>query len=188
MFVPFRTACKAKYVPDKTFTFVGSPVFTSPEIIRFQGHDKRADYWAWGVLVYRLVTGCYPFYAKDIDELELYRRICKGSIVLDGAMSVEFRMLIVSLLYPNPDKRLGSGRNGWREIINSSWFVNDESFDIRRLQRQKMSAPWVPDLDNSLDASSFHPDESEMKDLLHQHFPAVSEKHQQIFASFGPQI
>lgn len=143
-----------------------------------------------GSLVYRLVTGKYPFYDKVFDELQLYKRICSGKIELDGKMSVEFCLLIVSILYPNPEQRLGSGRNGWQEIFHSSWFANDDSFDIRRLHMQKVPlVPWVPKLEDPLDASSFHPrDESEMEDLLYQTFPPVGEKQQQIFASFGPQI
>jgi len=176
----------AKYVPGKTYTFVGSPIFTAPEIIRFQGHDKGSDYWAWAVLCYRLVTGKYPFYEKGMEELDLYKRICKGTIELDGQMSVDFRMLMVSILYPNPAQRLGSGRNGWRDIFDSSWFASNQSFDLRRLRRQDLPAPWVPDLKGPLDASRFHPrDESETEDLIRQNFPAVSDK---VFDSFGPWI
>lgn len=177
-----------KYVPDKTYTFLGSPIFTAPEIIRYQGYDASCDYWAWAVLVYRLVTGKYPFYEKGIDELNLYKRICKGSFELDGLMSMEFRMLICTTLYPDPKKRLGSGRNGWRNIVKSPWFVTDGPIDFQRLRRQEIQAPWVPDLKDPLDASSFHPDESEMEDLLHARFPDIAEKQQDIFEGFGPQI
>jgi len=135
--------------------------------------------------------GKYPFYEDGIDELQLYKRICKGKIELDGQMTVEFRLLIASILYPNPSQRLGSGRNGWRDIFNCPWLADDDSLDMRKLRMQKVPAPWVPDLTltDSLDASSFHPrDESEIEDLLRQTFPAISDKHEQIFASFGPQM
>ena len=178
----------AKYVPDKTYTFCGSPIFTAPEIIKFQGYDASCDYWAWAVLVYRLVTGKYPFYEKGIDELNLYKRICRGTFELDGLMSMEFRMLMCGLLYPDPSKRLGSGRNGWKSIVKSPWFATDGAIDFQRLRRQEVPAPWVPDLKDPLDASSFHPDESEMEDLLHARFPDISEKQQEIFEGFGPHM
>lgn len=117
-------------------------------------------------MIYRLVTGRYPFFAADGNELELYKRICRGTLELDGLMTMEFRLLMTSMLYPDPDKRLGSGRNGWIEIISSSWFAND--LDLRKLRRQKITAPWVPNFKDDIDASSFHPDESEMVDLMLQ--------------------
>lgn len=178
----------AKYVPDKTYTFCGSPIFTAPEIIKFQGYDASCDYWAWAVLVYRLVTGKYPFYEKGIDELNLYKRICRGTFELDGLMSMEFRMLMCALLYPDPSKRLGSGRNGWKSIVKSLWFATGGAIDFQRLRRQEIPAPWVPDLKDPLDASSFHPDESEMEDLLHARFSDISEKQQEIFEGFGPHM
>jgi protein kinase A len=178
----------AKYVPDKTYTFVGSPIYTAPEIIRFQGYSGSVDYWAWGILVYRLVTGRYPFFGAEGDELALFKRICRGSLEIDGLMSMEFRLLISSLLYPDPDKRIGSGRNGWKELINAAWFSTDTTLDLRKLRRQKIKAPWVPELKNELDASSFHPNESEMEDLMTKNFPPVEDEQQKIFAPFGTTI
>lgn len=178
----------AKYVPDRTYTFVGSPIYTAPEVLRFQGYANSVDYWAWGILVYRLVTGRYPFFGAEGDELALFKRICRGSLELDGLMTMEFRLLMTSLLYPNPSKRLGSGRNGWEEIMNAAWFSTDSSLDMHKLRRQKIKAPWVPKLKDDLDASSFHPDESEMKDLMLQTFPPVEDEQQQVFAPFGPLV
>lgn len=177
----------AKYVPDKTYTFVGSPIFTAPEIIRFQGYSTSVDYWAWGVLVYRLVTGKYPFFQADGNELALYKRICRGTLELDGLMTMEFRLFITSLLYPNPVKRLGSCRNGWHEISKSTWFC-DPTVDLHKLRRQQISAPWTPNLKDELDASSFHPDKSEIEDLMLQSFPLIEDEQQKVFAPFGPQV
>lgn len=178
----------AKYCPDRTYTFVGSPIYTAPEICRFQGYGASVDYWAWGVLVYRLVTGRYPFFVEGGNELALYKRICRGSLELDGLMTMEFRMLMTRLLYPDPSKRLGSARDGWNEIVSVPWFSNDSAVDIRKLRRQKLKAPWVPELRDELDTSSFHPDESEIEDLMEQTFPAVEDEQQEVFAPFGPCI
>ncbi|CAB9503334.1 MAP kinase-activated protein kinase 2 (Fragment) [Seminavis robusta] len=175
----------AKYVPDKTFTFCGSPMLTAPEIIRYKGYDRGCDNWSWGVVVYRLVTGKYPFYQKGMDELALYKRICRGTFELDGTMSPEFRQLIVSILYPDPTRRLGSRVNGWRDMFASQWFAN---IDLRSLRKQEISAPWVPELKDPLDASRFHPDSSDVEDLMTATLPGISETQQSVFDAFGPQI
>jgi serine/threonine protein kinase len=168
---------------------VGSPLFTAPEIIRYKGHAKASDYWSWAVVVYKMVTGKYPFYTKGMDELKLYKRICKGTFELDGLVSMEFRMLMVSILYPDPSKRLGSHANGWKDIFGSPWLANEyDASELRSLHTQELPAPWIPDLQDRIDASRFHPDASEVDDLVDECFPSISEKEQTIFNSFGPQI
>ena len=162
--------------------------FSLSQCIRFQGHGRASDNWAWAVLVYRLVTGKYPFYKDGIDELQLYKRICKGSLELDGLMSMEFRMLMVAVLYPDPRQRLGSARSGWRDLFASSWLSNDGTIDLGRLRKQGIPAPWTPDIQGDLDASSFHPDSSDLEDLMDRLFPEIADKQQQIFNNFGPQI
>jgi len=180
---------QAKYVPDKTFTFCGSPMLTAPEIIRYKGHDKGCDHWSWAVLTYQLVTGHYPFYEKGMDEVALYKRICKGSFELDGTMSVHFRQLMVGMLYPDARMRLGSRPSGWRDIFGSPWFGNDGKFDLQKLRDRAMEAPWVPDLSkNYVDTSNFHHDASIEDFVQAEKHQSLSQKHQQMFSSFGDYI
>jgi hypothetical protein len=101
-------------------------------------------------------------------------------------MTMDFRLLMTRLLYPDPSKRLGSTRNGWNEIFNAAWFACDPSVDLRLLRLQKLEAPWVPKLTDEL--ASFHPDESKLEDLMVQTFPTVEDEQQEVFAPFGPCI
>ena len=39
----------------------GTPLFMSPEQLKCERADRRADLWAVGVLLFNLVTGSYPF-------------------------------------------------------------------------------------------------------------------------------
>lgn len=168
----------------------------APEIIRSQGYDRGCDNWSWAVLVFRLVTGVYPFYQKGLDELGLYKRICLGRFEMTGNMSIDFRMLMVALLYPDPAQRLGSRVKGWRDIFAAPWFSGDDNddhnddhaFDLSKLRKQSLTAPWVPDLKNPLDSSRFHPDASVHEDLMTAMLPGITEEQQQIFRSFGAQI
>ncbi|KAG7361959.1 serine/threonine protein kinase [Nitzschia inconspicua] len=183
----------SKYVPDdnnsKTFTFCGSPLLTAPEIILYKGHDKGVDYWSWAVTVYRMVTGRYPFFVEGMDELTLYKRICRGTFELDGFVSMEFRFLMVSVLYPDPKQRLGSRAYGWDDIFACPWFANDPSFDLRSLRKRTVKPPWIPPLtDSMLDPSQFHSDYSSFDDWMDDaKCPEIPSDRQSIFASFGPQ-
>ena len=66
----------------------------APETILYKGQNKGVDHWSWAVLVYRLVTAKYPFYQKGMDEIALYKRICKGAFEVNGEMSVMAVVLV----------------------------------------------------------------------------------------------
>ena len=168
-------------------------MLTAPEVIRYKGHDRCCDYWSWAVVVYRLVTGRYPFYEKGMDELALYKRICQGKFDIDGTMSVELRMLLVAVLYPDPTQRLGSRVNGWRDIFASPWFgsSNDDDgsgFDLRKLRNRSLPAPWVPTLKDPLDTSRFQFDWSNVEDMMKSYMPGITADQQKVFENFGPHI
>jgi eukaryotic-like serine/threonine-protein kinase len=52
-------------------TLLGTPSYMSPEQLRGEGIDHRADLWALGVITYRALTGARPFEGKNIGDLIL---------------------------------------------------------------------------------------------------------------------
>ena len=50
-------------------TFIGTPLFASPQIIQNVSYDSKSDLYSIGVCLYLLATTHYPFKVKSYDEL-----------------------------------------------------------------------------------------------------------------------
>jgi serum/glucocorticoid-regulated kinase 2 len=84
----------------------------APELLIGQGYAKAADWWAFGVLMYEILTGLHPFYAQDIEET--HRNILTGLVHILELLDTATRDFLIKLLNPEPESRLG--RNGALEI------------------------------------------------------------------------
>jgi len=50
-------------------TICGSPLYMAPEILLRKPYNKDADTWSCGILLYKLVTGDFPFDGQDLPDL-----------------------------------------------------------------------------------------------------------------------
>ena len=136
---------------EKAMSFCGTPEYLAPEIITMEGHDKMADWWSFGILLFEMLCGLPPFYVENLDKM--YELIKNSSVKFPRriTLSEEAKDVIRKLLEKNPKKRLGS-QSGIEEIKSHPFFA---SIDFNLVEQKKMKAPFVPELANDTDVQYF---------------------------------
>ncbi|OMP10177.1 hypothetical protein COLO4_04757 [Corchorus olitorius] len=112
----------------------GTVEYMPPEIITGKGHDKAADWWSVGILLYEMLTGKPPFVGGNREKVQ--QKIVKERIKLPAFLSSEAHSLLKGLLNKDASKRLGSGPTGGEEIKRHKWFkpVNWKKLEARQIQ------------------------------------------------------
>ncbi len=82
---------------------LGTAAYMSPEQARGKVVDKRADIWAFGVVLYEMITGQKLFKGEDLTETLAFVVTKEPDL---SAAPVELRPLLAKCLEKDPKKRL----------------------------------------------------------------------------------
>jgi len=113
----------------------------------YVGHDYTVDYWAFGVVLFQMVTGELPF--TGMNEVDLFRKITKCKVDFPSFLQKDVEDLLRKLLVKRK-KRIGCGSDGGAEIHRHAFF---KSIDWDALYRKEIEAPWKPDLSPDISGS-----------------------------------
>jgi len=147
---------------EKVKGYAGTPGYTAPEVVSQLPYDKRADFFSYGVMVYRFICGKKPFQVRGRSRKK-HQRHKKNRVNRRGGqseldqnvlqMTPEYppkffsprcKDFLQQLLHKDPDQRLGKGDHGIDEIKSHPWF---EEIDFGLLEARAIDPVFVPNLD-----------------------------------------
>lgn len=124
-----------------TGLLVGNPSFMSPEQTRGVQLDERSDIYSFGCVLYRMITGDYPFDSSSTVGL-LYMQQSESPIAPkidweDNKSANEFSNLILKCLQKDPDHRFQSAKDLKRALAEPSTFLQTQQFSTSWAQQVK---------------------------------------------------
>merc|ERR1712032_56932 len=131
----------AKIVIGKTYTVCGTADYFAPETLRQSGHNRAADWWACGVLLFIMVAGRAPFDAPEISKI--YKNICKGfsKVKFPKSFPSDLTDVIKSLCRKIPEERATMQKGGVENLKEMPFF---SGFSWENLVSRTLVAPFLP--------------------------------------------
>ena len=102
-------------LPTGVGVILGTAAYAAPEQVRGKAVDKRADIWAFGVVLHEVVTGTRLFQGEDLTET--IAAVVKSEPDVNGAPP-QLRRLLRKCLEKDPRKRLRDIGDVW-ELLDT---------------------------------------------------------------------
>ncbi|KAL3893923.1 MAG: hypothetical protein SGCHY_005565, partial [Lobulomycetales sp.] len=144
-----------------TRTFCGTPDYMAPEILLSNRYGRAVDWWSFGVLIFVMLAGRYPFHGED--ENQILDAILDDSIEYPSNLPRETFSIISQLLNKNPSRRLGAGKLDAEEVKRHPYFTGA---DWDAMLRKEITPPWKPTIKSATDVSNFDAEFTKEKAVL----------------------
>ncbi|XP_070196414.1 ribosomal protein S6 kinase beta-like isoform X2 [Littorina saxatilis] len=123
---------------SRTHTRCGALRYCAPEVLAREWYSKEVDWWSLGVVLFRMLTGQYPFDAESREAIEDLIKNEEPNMTLLPPGPAED--IIRQFLKKKAEDRLGSGEYA-ASLIRQHAFFKDLNWD--QLQARTAKAPSV---------------------------------------------
>jgi len=127
-------------------SFLGTPLYLSPEMVAKAGHGQATDWWGLGIMLFEMLTGDAPFQGQDGTIEGLFTDIQEGDIPLHRGIHPNAMACIRGLLQKDPAKRFNSSH-----LRDHIWFASNtpplaisEDWDKLLGKDKIFQPPYVP--------------------------------------------
>lgn len=137
------------------------------EMLEEQFYDESVDWWALGVMLYRLLTGTFPFDAED--EIDLTLDILGAPLYTPEFLSSDAEDCLTKFLERTPQLRLGYQQGCFPSPMHEPFFSDIE---WGKIFNEELNPPFVPLLQS---ADQFADDSSLSKSSIpgNSYFPPI---------------
>jgi hypothetical protein len=109
-----KCLCKS----EKSDECLGSLIFTAPEVINRIPYDNKIDIWSYGILIYYINSGRFPYDGCDVNLEKIKGKICQDNLSFEKCkFSYELKSLIEDCVDKNASQRICIDK-----VLCSNWF------------------------------------------------------------------
>lgn len=128
---------------SRKISFVGTAQYVSPDLLQNRVDTRASDLWAFGCIVYQMISGLPPFRAST--EFLTFQKILKMDYEFPEGFPADAKNLVEKLLVLDHTKRLGADDKGdTYESIRSHPFFEGIDWDNIWDQTPPTISPYLP--------------------------------------------
>ncbi|XP_068717141.1 RAC-beta serine/threonine-protein kinase A-like [Montipora capricornis] len=154
----------------------GTIYYLAPEMLLRNFYDTSVDWWAIGVIIYRLLTAEFPFFSEDEDEVAVTKAILYSPLYIPDFISSEAEDCLTQFLERTPQLRLGYEKGNFPSLKYHPFFYAIAWEDVAN---GELEPPFVPCQSEAWNTSC------NSSSSLSEHSPSISRRRR---TSYFPSI
>ncbi|XP_073947302.1 phosphoinositide-dependent kinase 1 isoform X2 [Choristoneura fumiferana] len=128
---------------SRKISFVGTAQYVSPELLHNRVDTRASDLWAFGCIIYQMISGLPPF--RGSNEFLTFQKILKMDYEFPEGFPADAKDLVEKLLVLDYSKRIGANDVGdTYDSIRNHPFFDGINWDTVCTQSPPTISPYLP--------------------------------------------